>query len=300
MRIFITGGTLAREAKDILSEHGCIMQMGRPMDSPHEIKEKLKVFNPDGLIVRQGKILRDTLEVVPNLKVISKHGVGIDNIDVRAATEKGIPVMITANANFESVAEHSLALLLAMLKRIPAQNSALHKGIFNKTNYDGEDLINKTVGMIGFGRIGKRFAEMLTCFNNHILVYDPYLAPEQVPDYVTKTEDLKMLLTTADILGLFCKLSPETRGMIDKDAISLMKPASYIINTARGGLINESDLVYALRQKRIAGAALDTFETEPPAENNELFKLDNVVLSSHVGGASKNALIAMGVGAVSG
>ncbi len=297
-RIFITGSSLVDEAKEILNKNDCITNYGNPLDSPEELKEKLQTFNPDGLIVRQGKIRKDTLEVLPNLKIICKHGVGVDNIDVDAATEKGIPVMITANANFESVAEHALALLLALLKRIPIQDAGLRKGVFNKVNYDGEDLVNKTIGIIGFGRIGRRFAELLTCFNNNILVYDPYLPPENFPEYIKPISDLNLLYKSADVIGLFCQLGKETRGLINKDAISLMKPTAYILNTARGGLINESDLISALQQKQIAGAALDTFETEPPKADNPLFKLENVILTSHVGGASKNALINMGVGAV--
>ena len=297
-RIYVTSNTLADEAKVILSENGCITQYGNPLDSPEELKEKLRVFNPDGLIVHQGKIRKDTLEVLPDLKVISKHGVGVDSIDIEAATTKCIPVMITANANYESVAEHSLALLLSLMRRIPTQNSALKAGVFNKTDYDGEDLLNSTVGMIGFGRIGKRFAELLSCFNTNILVYDPYVNSKQLASNIKLVNEVEILFKSSDIVSLFCSLHPDTKGIINKSTLSLMKQSSYILNTARGALINEADLIDALQQKCIAGAALDTFEIEPPAKNNPLFKLDNVILTSHVGGTSKNSLINMGVGAV--
>lgn len=297
-RIFFTGASLINEAKNILSTQNCITEYGNPLDTPEELKEKLRVFNPDGLIVRQGKIRNDTLDVMPNLKVICKHGVGVDNIDIDAATKKNIPVMITAGANYESVAVHTISLLLALLRRITIQDSQIRNGHFNKADYDGDELLNRTVGLIGFGRIGRRFAEIASCFKTKILVYDPYLSISDFPKYVTPVDNLDLIYKSSDIVSLFCQLKPETQGMINKKVLSLMKPTAYIINTARGGLINESDLVLALQQKLIAGVALDTFETEPPSKHNPLYQFDNVIFSSHVGGSSKSSLINMGVGAV--
>lgn len=296
-RIFITGVSLVEEAMQILADKGCIVEIGDPLDQPGTIARKLKAFKPDAMIVRQGNIGAAALEAAPGLKVICKHGVGVDNIDVTAATKRKIPVMVTMNANFESVAEHALAMVLALLKRIPTQHSNLQKGIFNKVGYEGEDLIGLRVGIIGFGRIGKRFEELIRPFNPVVTVYDPYLR-EPLPSKLIFSRSLERICEEADIIALFCKLTKETKGMINKERIDLMKPSAYIINVSRGAIINESDLIEALINNHIAGAALDTFEQEPPSRDNPLLKMDNVVLTSHVGGASRNALRRMGVDAV--
>lgn len=297
-KIFMTGSRLVKEAEDILAREGIIYECGTPKDTSEEIAAKLRDFDPDGLIVRQGKITKAVLDSAENLKVICKHGVGVDNIDVDAATDKGIPVMITINANFESVAEHALALIFSLLRKVPKQDRDLRQGIFNKSNYNGEELFRKTIGLIGFGRIGKRLAELVQPFEPKLLVYDPFLKSNSVPDYIEKIGDLEQIFKEADIISLHCALTPETKGLINKESIALMKNSAYIINTARGPIINEDDIVQALEEKRIAGAALDTFQIEPPDQNNPLFKLDNVVVTSHVGGASNNSLRNMGVGAV--
>ncbi len=297
-KIFMTGSRLVKDAEDILAREGIIYEYGTPKDTPEEIAAKLRDFDPDGLIVRQGKITKAVLDSAENLKVICKHGVGVDNIDVNAATDKGIPVMITINANFQSVAEHALALIFAVLRKVPKQDRDLRQGIFNKANYDGEELFRKTIGLIGFGRIGKRLAELVQPFDPKIFVYDPFLKNELVPDYIEKIDDVEHIFREADIISLHCALTPETKGLINTDSIALMKDSAYIINTSRGPVITEDDLIQALEEKRIAGAALDTFQIEPPDQNNPLFKLDNVVVTSHVGGASNNSLRNMGVGAV--
>ncbi|MBD3290918.1 3-phosphoglycerate dehydrogenase [candidate division KSB1 bacterium] len=297
-KIFMTGSRLVKEAEDILNREGCIYEYGTPKDTSEEIAAKLRDFDPVGLIVRQGKITKAVLDSAEKLKVICKHGVGVDNIDVDAATEKGIPVMITINANFQSVAEHALALIFSLLRKVPKQDRDLRQGIFNKVNYDGEELFKKTIGLIGFGRIGRRLAELVKPFEPKIFVYDPFLNNNSVPEYIEKTDDLEQVFKEADIISLHCALTSETKGFINTDSIALMKSSAYIINTSRGPVVNEDDIVKALDEKRIAGAALDTFQKEPPDISNPLFKLDNVIVTSHVGGASKSSLRNMGVGAV--
>ena len=297
-KIFITGASIATEAEDILNREKSVYKYGTPKDTSEEIAAKVREFNPDGLIVRQGKITKTVFDSAENLKVICKHGVGVDNIDIDEATKKGIPVMITVQANFESVAEHTLALVLSLLRKIPKQDRELRQGIFNKVHYDGEELFNKTIGFVGFGRIGRRLAELLQPFKTKLLVYDPYLKANSIPDNVNRINDLESIFKNADIISMHCALTPETKGLVNKDRIDLMKNSAFIINTSRGAVINEYDLTQALVEKRIAGAALDTFQNEPPDNNNPLFKLDNVIVTSHVGGASNNSLRNMGVGAV--
>jgi D-3-phosphoglycerate dehydrogenase / 2-oxoglutarate reductase len=297
-KIYIAGSPLVAKAQDILIKNGCVVEQGSPKDSAEETALKLKKFNPDGMIVRQGKISKQAIENAPDLKVISKHGVGVDNIDTMAAFQSDIAVFITPNANFESVAEHTLAMIFALLKRIPFQDRRLRQGVFDKVSYDGEDLVNKSIGIVGYGRIGRRFAELASCISKEILVYDPFMDESGIPPYITRVNDIKTLISTVDILTFHCALTEETRGIINNETLSLMKPSSFIINLSRGAIIKESDLIAALQEKKRTGPALDTFEVEPPDLNNPLFRLDNVIMTSHIGGSSKDSLVNMGVDAV--
>jgi D-3-phosphoglycerate dehydrogenase len=163
-RVFETGSGIAQEARDYLVERGCVLDRGRPQDSEEELEASLARFDPDALIVRQGRISRRVQMAAARLKVICKHGVGPDNIDIAAATERGIPVLFTPGANSEAAAEHTLALMLALLRRVRAMDHSVRSGAFDKSSYDGLELSGKTVGIIGFGRIGRRLAELLEPF----------------------------------------------------------------------------------------------------------------------------------------
>ena len=176
-RIFVTGTALADEALSVLAERGCTCIFGGDNDSAAEIARQLAAHNPAGLIVRKGTITADAIRSASALRAISKHGVGVDNIDVAAATERGIPVMVTALANYESVAEHTLALILALSRRIPAQDRKVRQGLWDRKDYGGNDLRGKTLGIIGFGRIGRRLAELVGPLHMRILTFDPILSP---------------------------------------------------------------------------------------------------------------------------
>jgi len=238
------------------------------------------------------------LESASNLKVICKHGVGIENIDIDAASKKGIPVLFTPRANYESVAEHTLALILALIRRIPSQDASIRSGSFDKSKFDGLELLGKYLGIVGFGHIGRRLAELVAPFKMNILAYDPFDIKEISQKYVRKVLRPEDLYMQADIISLHCPLTPYTKNMINEYSIRKMKPGAMIINTARGGLINESDLFYALREKRVSGAAIDVFEDEPPRPDNPLFQLDNTIYTSHVSGISDNSFINMGIHSV--
>lgn len=294
-RVFITGPALAEPAKALLAEHQCDYSFGTERDSSEEIARKLAAFQPDGLIVRKGTIDASVITASAALKAISKHGVGVDNIDVAAATRLGIPVMITALANFESVAEHALALILGLTRRIAVQDRKTRRGIWDRSDFQADDLRGKTLGLIGFGRIARRLAELVRPLEMSIQVFDPYVRASQP---CTQALDLHQLLRVADIVSVHCPLTPETRGLIGKAELALMNPGAYIVNTARGEVIDEAALVEALREKRIAGAALDTLEKEPPAPTHPLLTMENVVVTAHVGGISRTAFVNMGMGAV--
>ncbi len=297
-RIFITGSGISEKAQQLLKDENCIFEVGDPKDTPEDIARKLRRFNADGIIVRQGKITRMVQESASNLKVICKHGVGTDNIDIDEASKKGIPVFYTPMANYESVAEHTLALILALIRRIPNQDASIRSGKFEKSKFDGLELLGKYLGIVGFGRIGRRLAELVAPFKMKVIVYHPSNTKEILQPYIKKVQHPEVLYAQADIISLHCSLTPETKNMINEHSIRQMKPGVMIINTARGGIINETDLFYALREKRIYGAALDVFEDEPPRPDNPLFQLNNTIYTSHIAGISDNSFINMGVQSV--
>jgi D-3-phosphoglycerate dehydrogenase len=297
-RIFITGSGIAEEAMQLLSDENCITEIGEPKDTPADLAAKLSQFDPHALIVRQGQITAEVQGAASNLKVICKHGVGTDNIDIENATRLGIPAMFTPGQNFEVVAEHTLALILALARQIPSQDKQIRQGIFDKKNYGGIELLGKTLGLVGYGRIGRRLAELLGPFNMNTIVYHPSFTEEATQSQVRKVRNIEDLYAESDIVSLHCPLTDTTRGLINSAAIAHMKPSALIVNTARGPIINEDDLYAALKEKRIGGAALDCFETEPPAIDNPLYKLDNVIMTTHVGGMSDASTKNVGKAAV--
>jgi len=291
----VTSSAIAAEAMERLAERGCVTEFASGSESAAELAGKVAAFRPDALIVRKGVIDRAVLEASGALRAITKHGVGVDRIDVETATRMGIPVMITPRANFESVAEHALALLLAVVRRVPDQDRRLRRGEWANKGFNGAELLGKTLGLVGYGRIARRLAELVRPFRMDVLAFDPYQEPEAP---VRKAATLGEMLAAADVVSIHCPLTPGTRGLIGREELSLMKPGACLINTARGAIVDEAALAEALREGRIAGAGLDTFEQEPPAEDNPLLSMDTVVATSHVGGFSDSSFRNMGLGAV--
>lgn len=285
-RVFVTGSAIAEQARQYLEAHDCTLRCGDPRDTADDIARKVSDFRPDGLIVRQGQITELVLKASPNLVAVCKHGVGTDNIDIASASKLGISVLYTPGINSESVAEHTLALMLSLVRRIPYLDKQVRKGIFEKSNYSGQELHGKTLALIGFGRIGRRVSELVAPFDMNIIVYHPSNTKEHLPQYIRKLMKIDDLFADADILSLHCPLCDATRGLINANTFSRMRRSAFIINTARGAIINEADLLQALEENQIAGAAIDTFEIEPPAPNNPLYDLDNVILSPHIAGIS--------------
>ena len=296
-RIFITAPGIAVEAQKFLKSRNCVLQVGHITDSSDIISKKLAAFNPDGLIVRKGNITADVVNAPKNLKAICKHGIGSDNIDIEAANNLGIPVMFTPGANDETVAEHTLALMLALTRKITEQDRKIRSGVFDNATFEGFELLGKTLGIIGFGRIGRRLSELVAPFQMRVLVFHPSFTHETLAPYITKVPCVEDIFRRADIISLHCPLYASTEGMISKSTLDQMKADVMIINTSRGGIIDESDLYQGLMTGRIGGAALDVYETEPPPENYPYYKLNNVVLSAHTAGISFNSLRNMGMAA---
>jgi D-3-phosphoglycerate dehydrogenase len=225
---------------------------------------------------------RRVLAANPGLKVIARVGVGYDAVDVAAATDLGVAVTITPGANHDAVAEHTFALMLALVKDLIAQHTALKAGSWpRKTNLP---LRGRTLGIAALGRIGKAVALRGACFGMKLLAYEPYPDQAFIKQHGVTLMPFDQLLAESDFLSLHMPLTPQSRHCINQQALRRMKPSAYLINTARGGLVCEADLVEALKSRRIAGAALDVFEEEPPIPTNPLLALDNVVLTPHAAG----------------
>ena len=232
------------------------------------------------------KMTREVIERAANLKVISRTGVGVDNVDVKAATEKGILVLNTPEANSISVAEHTLALIVAISKQLVMYDSELRAGNFaiRRTNKSA-DIDGKTLGLIGCGRIGRFTAEKCkAAFNMNVIGYDPYI--KELPG-ITLYENIEDVFAKADYVSLHLPLTDETRNMVGESLLSKMKPTAFLINTSRGGIVDEAALARMLKEERIAGAALDVLESEPPKADNPLLPLKNVILTPHSAALTK-------------
>jgi D-3-phosphoglycerate dehydrogenase len=293
-RVVITGSSIASEAMELLLKT-CSVENTEPHLSPSELAAKLRHNETDGLLVRMGKITEEVIRASAHLRVIAKHGTGVDNIDVEAATELRIPVLVTPFANYESVAEHVLGLMLALAKDIPRLDARMRKGHWDKPRYRGTELQGKTLGLIGFGRIGRRVRELVAPFHMRVLAYDPFLQPEQFPSEVTRVRKFDELLKRADIVSLHCPLTDQTRHLIGEDELRTMKETAWLINTARGEIVDEEALIRALEKGEIAAAGIDTFSVEPPGDIEALSKAGKTVLTPHIAGITEASFERMGI-----
>lgn len=257
---------------------------------PDVLKEIIKDY--DALIVRSAtKVTRDIIEATVNLKVIGRAGVGLDNVDLEAATQKGIIVMNTPAGNTISTAEHTISMILALSRNIPQANASTKKGEWKRSKFMGIEVYNKILGIVGFGRIGSEVAKRLLSFGMKVLAYDPFLSKEAAEGMGVEIVELKDLLRRSDYITVHTPLTGETKHLISKEEFAIMKKSARIVNCARGGIIDESALVSAIKEGVIAGAALDVFEKEPVLPESELLKLDNVIVTPHLGASTEEAQI---------
>ncbi len=251
----------------------------------------------DAIVVRVFKIDEALLGNAPRLKLVAKHGSGVDNIDIPAASRHGVLVCNTpGGANSTAVAEGAVTLMLAVLRQVRAMDACVREGRFNERwKLSLHELWGKTLGLVGCGQIARVTARICgTGFNMKVLAYDPFVsAADMAKAGATKVESLAALAAQSDVISVHAPLSKATQHLVNAAAIAAMRPHAIIVNTSRGGLIEEAALIAALQAKKIGGAGLDVFEQEPPAADNPLFKLDNVVLSPHVAGVTEDALRGM-------
>ena len=250
----------------------------------------------DALIVRSAsKVTSDVIERAANLKIIGRAGVGVDNIDVQAATERGIIVINSPDGNTIAATEHTFAMMLAVSRNIPQANQSMHAGTWDRKKFIGVELRNKILGVIGLGRIGAGVAKRAQSFDMNVAAYDPFVSEERAKNLGVKLLELDDLFKTADFITVHMPLTNKTRDMISLPQMRLMKPTVRLINCARGGIINENDLASALTGKLIAGAAIDVFDNEPLDENSPLRSLPNIILTPHLGASTVEAQIGVSV-----
>lgn len=269
-------------AEEYLTAHGYEVVSGTPTDAAW-LKEHIGEY--DAAVIRGTHITADILEAgLPRLKLIARHGIGCDNVDVAAATRLGIQVTFTPAASTNAVAEHTMALLLALAKEVIPGSRMTKAGqwIDFRRNYEGVELMSSTLGLIGVGRIGTNVAKAAAYgFGMKVVAYDPYADPRKTDPCIELLDSCKAVLEQADFVSVHMPLTEETRGSIDQAFLSRMKKSAFLINTSRGEIVNEPELAAALRRHEIRGAALDVYCTEPLPADNLFRELDNVICSAH-------------------
>jgi D-3-phosphoglycerate dehydrogenase len=269
-----------------------LRQLGHEVDvrldlAPDELVDAMAGVH--ALIIRSAtKVTADVLAAGADLVVVGRAGIGLDNVDVAAATERGVMVVNAPQSNVLSAAEHTMALLLAQARNIPQAHAALVEGRWERSRWEGVELADKVLGIIGLGRIGKLVAQRALAFGMKLVAYDPFVAPERARQLSVDLVDLERLVQVADFVTIHVAKTPETVGLIGKDLLALAKPGIRIVNVARGGILDEEALADAVRSGVVAGASLDVFAEEPTTVS-PLFELDNVVVTPHLGASTREA-----------
>ena len=292
MKILVTDKS-AEEALKVFKDAGHELTYDE-MDHDTLLKEIPKY---DALMVRSRT--KATTEIVEagakgNLKVIGRAGIGVDNIDIESAGKLGIKVVNSPTGSTKSVAELAIAHMLSLARFVPKADSTMKKGEWIKKQLKGIELNGKTLGLVGSGYIAQHVASVANCLGMKVLVYSPHCTDEKASKMGATRKDLEDLLKQSDFISLHIPHTKESHYLLNKKTIGVMKPGSYLVNVARGGVVEEDALYDALKDGKLAGAAVDVFEQEPPSKENKLLSLDNVILSPHIGASTKEAQIQAG------
>jgi len=283
----LVSDTLSEEGLKILTDSGIPVDVRTGL-SEDELCSIIGEY--DGLIIRSGTtVTKKVLDAGKKLRVVGRAGVGVDNVDVPYATEKGILVMNTPSANIISAAEHSLAMIMSLARKIPWAHESVHKGEWKRSKFTGIELYGKTLGIIGVGRVGGEIAKRAKSFNMTMIGYDPFLPKDVADSLGVRLTTLDDVLVNSDIMTIHTPLLPETKNMISTPQFKMMKKNALLINVARGGIVNEDDLYKALKDRIIAGAAFDVFVDEPLKEGCKLLELDNLITTPHLGASTVEA-----------
>jgi D-3-phosphoglycerate dehydrogenase len=290
--VLVTAADLAPQAAALLDGYELVYAGKTPTEE--DIAALCKRHDPVAIIVRYGKVGTMAMDAAPALRVISKHGSGTDTIDKGAAKARNVEVRAATGANAAAVAEQALALLLACAKSVPQLDARMHAGFWDKATHKSLELGGRTVGVIGLGAIGQRFARMAKGMDMRVIGFDPYA--RNVPDFI-ETVDLATLWKSADVISLHCPLTDENRNLLNAETLKQCKRGVLLVNTARGGLIDEAALLAAVRSGQVARAGLDSFAVEPMVQGHPFQQQPGFILSPHVGGVTSDAYVNMGVAA---
>lgn len=290
--VLVTGADLAPQALELLRDYEIVYTGKTPTED--DIVALCQHHDPVAMIVRYGKVNAAAIAAAPSLRVISKHGSGTDTIDKDAARARGVEVRAAVGANAAAVAEHALTLMLACAKSVPQLDARMHAGHWDKATHKSLELNGRTVGLVGLGAIGQRFAKMAAALDMRVIGFDPYA--KEVPSFIEKV-DLATIWRDADVISLHCPLTEDNRKLLNARPLAACKRGVIVVNTARGGLIDEPALLDAVRSGQVRAAGLDSFAVEPMTAGHAFHGQPGIILSPHIGGVTSDAYVNMGVGA---
>jgi D-3-phosphoglycerate dehydrogenase len=291
-KILVTGADLAPQALALLAGFEVVYAGKTPQED--DLVALCQAHDPVGIIVRYGRITPRIIAAAPSLRVISKHGSGTDTIAREAADARGIAVRAAAGANASAVAEQAMALLLACAKSVVPLDARMHAGHWDKATHKSVELSGRTVGVVGLGAIGLRFARMADAMQMRVIGFDPFT--RELPGYIEPVA-LADIWSRSDAISLHCPLTDDNRDMVNDETLGLCKPGLILVNTGRGGLVDERALLRAIASGQVSMAGLDAFAQEPPPKDHPFFGNPRLVLSPHIGGVTADAYVNMGVAA---
>ena len=292
----MTSPRLAPEAVAILERAGCVIHYLPPYPSGAAIAELAARVQADAILARQGDINAEAIAASPRLRIIARHGVGLDEVDLAAAAARGVMVTNTPGANAQAVAEHTLALILALVKDVKPLGSAIAAGFWRDPARGARDVAGLRLGLVGCGAIGREVARLARAFGMTVASTDPALPQGGLPG-IARAASLAALAAGSDVLSVHCPLTAATRGLVGAAVLAAMPRGGFVVNAARGGIVDEAALLAALESGQVAGAALDVFATEPPPADHPLRDHPRVLATPHVAGSTPGALVNMGVAA---
>lgn len=285
---------LAQEGLDFLQQQESVQVDVKTKLSPEELIEIIPAY--DALLIRSGtQVTAEVIAAATNLKVIGRAGVGVDNVDIPAATQRGIIVMNTPDGNTISTAEHTWALVMSMARNVPMANESLRQGRWDRKKYTGTELFGKTLGIIGTGRIGSEVGKRALAFQMNVLAYDPFASEERIKQLGFSKATVEEIFKNADFITVHTPKNKETTHLLDDRAFAMMKKGVRVVNCARGGIIDEEALLRALESGKCAGAALDVFESEPPEADHPLVKHEHCITTPHLGASTEEAQVNVAV-----
>lgn len=290
--VLVTGADIAEQAVALLSDFDIVYAGKTP--SEDDLVALCRQYQPVAIIARYGRISERVMEASAKLRVVSKHGTGIDTIDSEAAKRRGIAVKAATGANAPAVAEHTWALILACAKNVPALDVRMHAGHWDKATHKSLELRGRTLGLVGLGAIGARVAAVGIAMGMTVIAHDPFA--KAAPEGVTLLP-LADVIAGSDVLSLHCPLTKDNANMLNAATLATMRPGAIVVNTARGGLIDEAALEAALRSGALLAAGLDSFQVEPFALDHAFTRVPNAILSPHIGGVTSDAYVGMGTAA---